>query len=42
MFELLIAVGALFLALAISAAIDPWQSVADDDDGVPTKGGIAL
>jgi hypothetical protein len=43
MFALLIAVGALFLALAVSAAIDPWQSGADDaDDGVPTKGGIVL
>ena len=42
MFALLIAVGALFLALAVSAAIDPWPSGADDVDGVPTKGGIAL
>jgi hypothetical protein len=42
MFALLIAVGALFLAVAISAAIDPWQSGSDDaDDGVPTVGGIA-
>jgi len=29
MFALLIAVGALFLAVAISAAIDPWQSGSD-------------
>jgi hypothetical protein len=40
MFTLLIAVGALFLALAISAAIDPWHT--SNDDGVPTVGGIAL
>ena len=41
MFTLLIAVGALFLAVAISAAIDPWQASANDD-GVPTVGGMAL
>jgi hypothetical protein len=43
MFALLIAVGALFLAVAISAVIDPWQSGAHDaDEGVPTTGGISL
>ena len=43
MFALLIAVGALFLAVAISVAIDPWQSGSDDaDDGELTVGGIAL
>jgi hypothetical protein len=41
MFTLLIAVGALFLAVAISAAIDPWHASANDD-GMPTVGGIAL
>jgi hypothetical protein len=40
MFTLLIAVGALFLAVIISAAIDPWH--ASNDDVVPTVGGIAL
>ena len=42
MFALLIAVGALFLAVAISAVIDPWQSGNDVDEGVPTTGGISL
>jgi hypothetical protein len=43
MFALVIAIGALFLAVAISAAIDPWPGRTDDaDDGVPTVGGIAL
>jgi hypothetical protein len=41
MFTLLIAVGALFLAVAVSAAIDPWPTSANDN-GVPTGGGIAL
>ena len=43
MFALLIAVGALFLAVAVSAVIDPWPVRSDDaDDGVPTMDGIAL
>ena len=43
MFALLIAVGALFLAVAVSAAIDPWPARVDDaDDGVPTMDGIVL
>jgi hypothetical protein len=33
MFALLIAVGALFLAVAVSAVIDPWPAPADDSDG---------
>lgn len=40
MFALLIAVGALFLTVVVSAAIDPWPVRTDDD--VPTIDGIAL
>ncbi len=43
MFALLIAIGALFLAVVVSAAIDPWPGlVDDDDDGSLAMGAIAL
>jgi hypothetical protein len=43
MFALLIAFGALFLAVAIAAVIDPRVDRADDvDDLSPTTGGVAL
>jgi hypothetical protein len=42
MFALLIAVGALFLAVVVSAVIDPRPDRADDvDDCSPTMDGIA-
>ncbi len=45
MFALLIAIGALFLAVVVSAAIDPYPwpgRVDDDDDGPLAMGAIAL
>ncbi len=42
MFALLIAVGALFLAVAVSAVIDPWPGRTDDLDDASIMGGIAL
>ena len=43
MFSLMIAVGALFLAVFVSVVIDPWPSDTDDaDDGVPTLDAITL
>ena len=36
MISLLIAVGALFLAVIASTIIDPWPSRGDADDDVPT------
>jgi hypothetical protein len=43
MFALLIAIGALFLAVAVSAAINPPRDQANDDhDGVSTMSRVAL
>jgi hypothetical protein len=43
MFALLIAVGALFLAVAVSAVIDPWPSgTGEAGDGLPTMEVITL
>jgi hypothetical protein len=33
MFALMIAIGALFLAVVVSAVIDPWPGAVVDDDG---------
>jgi hypothetical protein len=42
MFTLLIAVGALFLAVIVSAALDPWPGQADDFDGTSITDRTAL
>ena len=42
MFALLIAVGALFLAVAVATAIDPWPGRSDDTDDATIMDGIAL
>lgn len=42
MFALIIAVGALFLAVVVSAAIDPRPARVDDDEYLQTINGIAL
>ncbi len=43
MFALLIAVGALFLAVVVSVAIDPWPTGGDEaDDGSPTIDAITF
>lgn len=43
MFALLVAIGALFLAVAISAAVDPWPDQAkEDDSGQSSMDGIWL
>ena len=43
MFALLVAIGALFLAVAVSAVVDPWPGAANqDDDGQSSMDGIWL
>jgi hypothetical protein len=42
MFALVIAIGALFLAVVVSAAIDPWPGRADDVDDASIMDGIAV